>query len=79
MAPLAIDRGEGVYLYGVDGTQYFDFNSIAMCVNIGHGDPRVGAAVAEQMDQRLVHVAVHGLGGPGSRRRDAGPGHARRA
>jgi taurine--2-oxoglutarate transaminase len=51
VAPLAIDRGEGVYLYGVDGTRYIDFNSIAMCVNIGHGDPRVGAAVKEQMDR----------------------------
>jgi taurine--2-oxoglutarate transaminase len=51
VAPLAIDRGEGVHLYGVDGTRYIDFNSIAMCVNIGHGDPRVGAAVQEQMDR----------------------------
>ena len=42
-------RGEGVYLYDGDGKRYFDFNSIAMNVNIGHGDPRVAAAVAEQM------------------------------
>lgn len=47
--PLCIERGEGVYLYGRDGTRYMDFNSIAMCVNIGHGDPRVAVAVAEQM------------------------------
>ena len=47
--PLVIERGEGVYLYAPDGTRYMDFNSIAMCVNIGHGDPRVAAAVAEQM------------------------------
>ena len=47
--PLVVERGEGVYLYGRDGTRYMDFNSIAMCVNIGHGDPRVAAAVAEQM------------------------------
>lgn len=47
--PLAIERGSGVYLYGLDGVRYTDFNSIAMCVNIGHGDPRVAAAVAAQM------------------------------
>ena len=28
--PLAIDRGEGCYLYTVDGRQILDFNSIAM-------------------------------------------------
>lgn len=47
--PLVIERGEGVYLYAPDGTRYMDFNSIAMCVNIGHGDQRVTAAVAAQM------------------------------
>jgi taurine---2-oxoglutarate transaminase len=51
VSPLVIERGEGVYLYGVDGTRYMDFNSIAMCVNIGHGDPRVAAAVQEQMSK----------------------------
>lgn len=49
VAPLAIERGSGIYLYGMDGVRYTDFNSIAMCVNIGHGDPRVAEAVAAQM------------------------------
>ncbi|MEC8827971.1 MAG: aminotransferase class III-fold pyridoxal phosphate-dependent enzyme [Actinomycetota bacterium] len=47
--PLAIDRGEGCYLYTMDGRQILDFNSIAMNVNIGHGDQRVTEAVARQM------------------------------
>jgi taurine--2-oxoglutarate transaminase len=47
--PLAIDRGEGCYLYTMDGRQILDFNSISMNVNIGHGDQRITEAVAHQM------------------------------
>ncbi|MGI9612696.1 MAG: aminotransferase class III-fold pyridoxal phosphate-dependent enzyme [Acidimicrobiales bacterium] len=47
--PIPIVRGEGCYLYTADDRRILDFNSIAMNVNIGHGDQRVTAAVAEQM------------------------------
>ncbi|QXJ21087.1 aminotransferase class III-fold pyridoxal phosphate-dependent enzyme [Actinomadura graeca] len=46
--PLAIDRGEGVYLYTVDGDRILDFNSQLMSVNIGHGDRRVADAIGAQ-------------------------------
>lgn len=49
VSPLAIARGEGCYLYTVDGDRILDFNSIAMNVNIGHGDQRVTDAVVAQM------------------------------
>jgi taurine--2-oxoglutarate transaminase len=32
----------------VDGKRYLDFNSMTMCVNIGHGDERVINAIIEQ-------------------------------
>jgi taurine--2-oxoglutarate transaminase len=48
IAPMAVDRAEGVYFYGVDGTRYLDFNSQLMGVNIGHGDKRVIDAIAKQ-------------------------------
>ncbi|MGL5112688.1 MAG: aminotransferase class III-fold pyridoxal phosphate-dependent enzyme [Flavobacterium sp.] len=47
--PIAIKRAEGVYLYDYDGNKIIDFSSGLMSVNIGHGDPRVTAAVVEQM------------------------------
>ena len=47
--PVPIARGEGCYLFTVDGRRILDFNSIAMNVNIGHGDQRVTQAVAVQM------------------------------
>jgi putrescine aminotransferase len=42
-------RAEGVWLYDEDGQRYLDASGGPMAVNLGHGDPRIAAAVAEQM------------------------------
>ncbi len=49
--PLNIERAEGVYLYDRDGKRYIDFSSQLMSVNIGHGNPKVQEAVAQQMEE----------------------------
>jgi len=49
--PLAIERGEGVYLHTYDGDRILDFSSGLMNVNIGHGDQRITDAVVRQMQQ----------------------------
>jgi taurine--2-oxoglutarate transaminase len=46
--PIPVERAEGVYFYTPDGRRYLDFNSQLMGVNIGHGNPRVAEAIAEQ-------------------------------
>jgi taurine--2-oxoglutarate transaminase len=46
--PLPVERAEGVYLYTPDGQRVLDFNSQLMCVNIGHGHPRVIEAMHAQ-------------------------------
>jgi taurine--2-oxoglutarate transaminase len=46
--PIPFVRGEGVYFWDADGKRYFDLNSQSMCVNIGHGDRRVIAAIQAQ-------------------------------
>ena len=46
--PIAIDHADGVYLYTPEGRRILDFNSQLMSVNIGHGNPRVIAAITEQ-------------------------------
>ena len=51
ISPLAIQRGEGVYLYDYDGKRYIDFSSGLMNVNIGHSNQRVTKAVTDQMQQ----------------------------
>lgn len=46
--PIAIKRAKGVYFWDVDDKRYLDFNSMTMCVNIGHGDERIIKAMQEQ-------------------------------
>ena len=48
VAPIPVERAEGVYFWDVDGKRYLDFNSMTMCVNIGHGNQRVIEAIVEQ-------------------------------
>ncbi|MEA4906413.1 MAG: aminotransferase class III-fold pyridoxal phosphate-dependent enzyme [Anaerolineaceae bacterium] len=46
--PIPVKRAKGVYFWDVDGKRYLDFNSMVMCVNIGHGDERVIEAMVAQ-------------------------------
>ncbi len=46
--PIAIKRAKGVYFWDVDDKRYLDFNSMTMCVNIGHGDERIIKAMQDQ-------------------------------
>ena len=46
--PLPVTRAKGVYFWDADDKRYLDFNSMTMCVNIGHGDERVIRAIQEQ-------------------------------
>src|SRR6187431_812211 len=46
--PIPVARAMGVYFWTPEGRRFIDFNSQLMSVNIGHGDPRVIAAIAEQ-------------------------------
>lgn len=49
--PISIKYGKGVYIYDRSGKKYIDFSSQLMNVNIGHGDQRITAAVARQMEE----------------------------
>jgi ornithine--oxo-acid transaminase len=46
--PVVIERGQGVYLYNVEGKQYFDFLSGYSAVNQGHCHPAIIKAMTEQ-------------------------------
>jgi taurine--2-oxoglutarate transaminase len=48
VAPIPVTRAKGVYFWDADGKRYLDFNSMTMCVNLGHGDERVINAIVEQ-------------------------------
>jgi taurine--2-oxoglutarate transaminase len=48
VAPIPVERAEGVYFWDINGKRYLDFNSMVMCVNIGHGNQHVINAIIEQ-------------------------------
>jgi taurine---2-oxoglutarate transaminase len=58
--PIPVARAQGVYFWTPDGKRYIDFNSQLMCVNIGHGDPRVLKAIEEQAS-RVCYVIPGGM------------------
>ncbi|MBY0522864.1 MAG: aminotransferase class III-fold pyridoxal phosphate-dependent enzyme [Gemmataceae bacterium] len=45
---LMLDRAEGVYFYDQQGRRYLDFLSQLFNCNLGHGNPRVIAAIQQQ-------------------------------
>jgi taurine---2-oxoglutarate transaminase len=46
--PIPVKNAQGVYFWDIHGKRYLDFNSMVMCVNIGHGNERVINAMIEQ-------------------------------
>ncbi|MGH0156084.1 UNVERIFIED_CONTAM: hypothetical protein FKN15_030647 [Acipenser sinensis] len=46
--PVALERGEGVYVWDVEGRRYFDFLSAYSAVNQGHCHPEIVAALNAQ-------------------------------
>jgi taurine--2-oxoglutarate transaminase len=48
VSPLPVKTAKGVYFWDTAGKRYLDFNSMTMCVNIGHGDERVVDAMVAQ-------------------------------
>jgi taurine--2-oxoglutarate transaminase len=53
--PIVVDRAKGIYFWDANGKRYMDFNSGAMCVNIGYGDQRVIDAITQQLG-RVCYV-----------------------
>ncbi|MCL6450395.1 MAG: aspartate aminotransferase family protein [Acetobacteraceae bacterium] len=52
---LMVERGEGPFLYTLDGEKYFDFVSGIAVNSLGHCHPEVVKAIQEQA-ARLIHI-----------------------
>ncbi len=53
---LVLERGEGSYVWDVDGKRYLDLGGgIAVC-SLGHAHPEITKALIEQ-SQKLIHVS----------------------
>lgn len=46
--PVVLEKGEGVYVWDVEGKQYFDFLSAYSAVNQGHSHPKIVKALTDQ-------------------------------
>jgi ornithine--oxo-acid transaminase len=58
--PVVLERGEGVFLYDVEGKRYYDFLSGYSAVNQGHCHPKIIEALIEQSKKlTLTSRAFH--------------------
>ena len=58
--PVVLSRGEGVYVWDVEGKQYYDFLSAYSAVNQGHCHPKiVGAMVNQAQNLTLTSRAFY--------------------
>src|SRR5215216_3551905 len=58
--PVVLTRGEGVFVWDVEGKKYFDFLSGYSALNQGHCHPKIIAALIEQAQKlTLTSRAFH--------------------
>ncbi len=61
--PIAIDRGDGGYVYDLEGNRYLDFFGGVLTTMIGHNQPDVTAAVQAQAG-KVMHTSTLYLSEP---------------
>ena len=54
--PIVLERGEGVYLYDVEGNKYLDFAAGIAVQSLGYGNRELNEAVKKQVDT-LTHTS----------------------
>jgi len=54
--PIAVKHAKGVHIWDINDKRYLDFNSMTMCVNIGHGNQHVIDALVRQT-RELAYAA----------------------
>ena len=59
--PVIVERGEGCYLYDVDGRRYLDAISSLWVLTLGHADADLNRAATDQLD-RISHSTLLGNG-----------------
>lgn len=55
LSPMIIEKGEGIYLYDINGKKYLDVISSWWCNLLGHCNPKINEAIKKQIDN-LEHV-----------------------
>src|SRR5215472_16931413 len=61
--PLTLERGDGAYVTDAAGRSYLDFFAGIAVLLVGHGHPKVRAAIHDQVD-KLEHTSTLYLNEP---------------
>ncbi|MBE7190408.1 aminotransferase class III-fold pyridoxal phosphate-dependent enzyme, partial [Jatrophihabitans endophyticus] len=64
--PVALDHGDGVYVWDVDGRRYLDFVAGIAVSSLGHAHPAIVQAVSRQV-ATLAHTSNLVMHEPGVR------------
>ena len=62
--PLILERGEGVYVYDIDGKRYLDTVASLWNVNVGHNRPEVITAMKVQLDKLAYYSTFQNTSNP---------------
>ncbi len=52
-SPMVLERGEGIYLWDVEGNRFMDFQAGQLCVSAGHAHPKYAEALYAQAKQLI--------------------------
>ncbi len=55
--PLPLERGEGLYVWDVEGNRYLDFFGGILTTSVGHRHPKVTERVKAQVD-KIIHTST---------------------
>jgi ornithine--oxo-acid transaminase len=58
--PVVLEKGDGVFLWDVEGKKYYDFLAAYSAVNQGHNHPKITKALIDQVQKlSLTSRAFH--------------------
>lgn len=58
--PIIIERGEGIYVFDIEGNKYIDAIASWWVNTLGHSNPRLNKALCEQVE-KIEHVLLAGF------------------
>jgi len=61
VAPKYLKKGKGARVWDVDGNEYLDYNAAIGPLSLGYANPRVDAAIVEQLKDGITFSQMHEL------------------
>ncbi len=62
--PFVLERGEGVYLFDIEGKRYLDFGAGWALAGLGYSDERVRHAITQQLEKTMYGGLVSSINRP---------------